>query len=369
MRMQSWMFLLLLLAGGSAASQVSLGIQVPPAGVVQKSQLWNMVLINGSSATYNVDVTLTLISTADNNPVLTVVSRNLTLGKGAHQLKYSDLAPFNYRFTSPAFGTDMRPEGLLPVGSYTACYTVTRWTGDLPEPLTEDCISLEVQALSPPVLNTPADKDTIQTDYPQFTWMPASPVNLFADLAYELVLVKVLPDQSPLQAIQQNIPVFNQPRLRQPFFNLPAGSTGIDTGNVYAWSIVAKNSNQFIAMSDVFTFTRKAAPVAESPAAVSNAYVQLNRGEDGAAVATSGNLRVIYPNLAGDASLSYTITNLSDKSNGVVNTGTLALTPGNNFIEADIKRGSKLEAGNTYQFTAVNSRGEKWTLKFIYQKK
>ncbi|BAV08139.1 hypothetical protein FLA_4172 [Filimonas lacunae] len=344
-----------------------MALQVPPTGVVQKSQLWNMVLVNGSNETYSIDITLTLLSTADNNPVLTVISRGIILTKGAHQLKYADVSPVNYRYTSPAFGADMRPEGLLPVGSYTACYTINKWKGDISEPLMEDCISLEIQPLSPPILTTPADKDSIETDYPQFTWLPPSPILLFGDLSYNLVVVKVLPDQSPLQAVQQNIPLFNQSRLRQPFYNLSSATAGIDTGNVYAWGVIANNNNQFIAISEVRTFTRKGIVKIETSLPVA-AYVQLSRGEDGSVIVTSGALKLIYNNLLSDARLTYKITNLSDKGNALVASGTTVLTTGSNFIDLDVLKTSRLENGNTYQYTATNSRGEKWTIKFIYRK-
>lgn len=366
MTIQKKLLLLLLLVGLKLQAQVSLALQVPPAGVMQKTQLWNMTLINGSNSTYDVDVTITMLSTRDNNPVLTVTSKALAITRGAHQLKYTDFAPVAYKYLSPVFNADLRPEGFLPVGTYTVCYTISRWQGDAPMPLAEECINLEVQPLSPPMLNMPADKDTVEAAYPQFTWLPPAPIMLLGDLSYDFVLVKVLPGQTALQAVQQNLPVYNQSRLKQPFLNMPASYTGLDTGITYAWSIIARNSGQWVAASETWTFTRTMrTPVVKAPAAA--AYIQMKRGNDGSVVASAGSLKAIYNNQAGDSVMIYKITDLSAGGNEEVYTAGFTLTPGVNFLDVDFRKKIRPQKGHTYLLTAINSRKETWSLKFIYQ--
>lgn len=251
------LFLLLLMTGKVLQAQVTLALQVPPSGVVQKSQLWNMVLVNGGGTVSNVDVTVTLSNVADNNPVMVAASRTITLDKGAHQLKYTDFAPVNYKYLSSVFNGDLRPEGFIPIGNYTVCYTVGHWLNDSYEPLAEDCLNLEVQPLSPPVLNTPFDNDTIATVWPQFTWMPPSPLSLFTSLSYDIMVAEVLPNQSPVQAIQQNMPVYSAGSLTTVTAFYPSSARSLDTAKWYAWAVVARNNNQVVSQSEVWMFRVK----------------------------------------------------------------------------------------------------------------
>ncbi|RXK85902.1 hypothetical protein [Filimonas effusa] len=361
--------LLMLLLGVlvRADAQLTLVLQVPPAGVVQKSQLWNMALVSGSDVGYDVEVNLTLISTVDNNPVLTATGRVITITKGARQLKYTDFVPVKYTYLSSAFNVDQRPEGFLPLGSYTACYTVSAWGGHAEGPLVEDCIQLDVQPLSPPVLNTPLDKDTVETAYPQFTWLPPAPLSLLNDLTYDFILVKMLPDMTPAQAIQQNIPVYNQAHVRQPFLNFPATTTALDTGIVYAWGVIAKNAGQFVAVSDAWTFRYVTKVFPKETAEAS--YVQLKREEDGIPVSVSDTLKFVYSNFSSDSTVAFTIAGLSDPDNQLMAKGTFTAQAGENRVQIPVKFGWGLRRNDTYLLTVINAEGEKRLMKFIIKEK
>ncbi|BAV07631.1 hypothetical protein FLA_3657 [Filimonas lacunae] len=352
---------------GGVKAQVSVALQVPPTGVVQKNQLWNMVLVNGSSAECNVEVTLTLSSTTDNNPVLTATGRVVTLAKGAHQCKYSDFAPVNYRYLSAIFNADMRPEGFLPVGNYTACYTVSRWIGDLPEPLAEECVSLEVQPLMPPVLNLPADGSVVESRSPQFTWLPPAPLQLMGDLNYDVVIAKVTTGQNALTAVQQNIPVYNEAHRRNTFLNYPASASLLDTGITYAWCVIARNSDRFVAQSDVFTFTvsgKQAEVIVQEGAS----YIRLKRDAETALAISAGDVAIEYTHDATDKVVSYTIYPL-DNSSRQLASGTLKVVQGQNFITLPSSVTRKLQEHTSYRLELTNTRNEKWGARFTYRTK
>jgi len=243
-----------LLLSGYLKAQLGITVQVPPVGIIQKTQLWNILLVNAGDAAYDVEVNITLSAAPDNNPVMTGAGKMVHVPKGATQLRYADFEPVSYRYLSPAFNNDLRPDGFLPVGTYKVCYTAGRWKGDAWEPLTEDCIQLEVQPLSPPVLNMPADKDSIGVLYPQFTWLPPAPLTLFSALTYDLVVAPVLAGQSPEQAVQQNMPVYNEGNISNVTSIYPASAHALDTGKWYAWAVIARNNRQVVAQSEVWTF-------------------------------------------------------------------------------------------------------------------
>ncbi|HEX3934411.1 MAG TPA: hypothetical protein VHW43_07005, partial [Puia sp.] len=257
---QLFCLMFFLSAWGMADAQVSLVLQVPPVGVMQKNQLWNMALV--ASGSVPVSIQLTLVDAANGQPVMTAATRTLQLSKGANAITAKDVAPVQYDYLSPLF-TDRDPNGFLPAGNFKACYTVILPV-DHGMSTAEDCIPVEVQPLSPPQLNSPPDTSVVETAYPQFSWLPPTPVNLFSELNYQMILVEVLPDQGSYQAIQENIPVYNISHLQDPVNLYPSSAKPLDTGKLYAWRVLVLNQDQYIDQSEVWTFklaTPKATPL------------------------------------------------------------------------------------------------------------
>jgi hypothetical protein len=240
-------------------SQFSASLQGPPAGLIQQNGLWNMALINSGTSTLQVTISLNLVDNSTNQPVLTATTRPILLTRGIRQLKPMDIAPVTYSNLSPAFARLATGNGLLPVGNYRACYTFYNAAGEgkVATVLAEECMPVEVQPLSPPQLSLPGDTTTIETPYPQFSWLPPIPVNLFTDLNYDLLVAEVQAGQSPQSAIQENLPVYTGLTLTQAFHSYAASYKGLDTGKTYAWRIIAKNGQAFAAQSEVWTFRVK----------------------------------------------------------------------------------------------------------------
>lgn len=263
-------FLVLPIAGANA--QVSISMLEPPSGIVQKTQLWNLSLIYSGNSPVNVIIGMTVMDINDNQPLLTAFSRSISLVKGVKILRVADVSPIDYQHVAPGFNRLM--EAFIPVGGYRVCYTVYTVMKAMEYPLTETCINLEVQPLSPPQLTMPADAASLQNPYPQFSWLPPAPLTLFTDLNYDLLVTEVRDDQAPGAAIQENIPVYNARRLSAMVNNYPPSWKSLDTGKVYAWRIVAKNGESFAAQSEVWTF-RITKEKPEKPIPAGNAYIEL----------------------------------------------------------------------------------------------
>lgn len=363
------MLFCLLLSGllYKAHAQVNMTLQVPPAGVLVKNQLWNLILVNSGSSNLLVQVNLVLLDVQTNQPVITATSAPVSLGKGAKQLQVRDLSPIQYAYSIPAARVDMDPNGMLPAGRYQACYTVVNVEkGNIT--LVENCIQVNVDPLSPPLLNTPANEDKLMTSYPQFTWLPPTPLGLFNDLGYAIVVVEVLPGQGKADAIQQNIPLNATVYTKNMFWNYPASTRALDTGRLYAWRVVALNSNKPVALSDIWTFRVATAvkpaviPVNEEP------YVEVRRAQD-AAIATAGKvLRITYNNAAADTAVTYTITSIEEAGNPVVQEGELKLQFGQNQLQVPLRQNRKLVQDKVYMLRFASSRNESWTVKFTVNK-
>lgn len=286
---------LAVLPGMVVKAQLTISLQEPPAGVVQQSQLWNLVLAYGGSGSISVTIGLSLFDIKDNQPMMTALTPPLLLHKGVRPLKAADVAPVEYNYLSPTFNINRQPGGFIPIGQYRACYTIYSGIKSAEGILAEDCINLEVLPLMAPQLVLPSDSSAVETDYPQFSWLPPAPVTLFSDLNYDVVIAEVQPGQTPESAIQENLPLYNASRLTNAAFSYPASYKRIDTGRTYAWRIIAKNGEQFAAQSEVWTFRRAQNP-ASSPLPVNGTYLELknNNGSTRTAIITNDILGIKY---------------------------------------------------------------------------
>ncbi|QEH43317.1 hypothetical protein [Chitinophaga sp. XS-30] len=343
-----------------AGAQVSMTALVPPAGVIQKAQLWNILLVSAGDGPVKVRVALRLMDAKTNEPILTGITRVILLQKGAKQLQADDVMPVQYEYLSPA--VDRSVNGLLFAGNYLACYTVVIDDDKTGAGQREDCIPFTIEPVSPPLLNQPAQGSVLESRLPQFTWLPPAPLNLFNDLNYELTVTEVRKNQSPEEAVQQNIPVFRATRLKEMFINYPSSAVALDTGKLYAWSVSARNGSLFAAQTEVWTFRVQSPSKLVKPQG--SAYVQLRKELDGTVI-HGHRLQLGYTNETGDSSVRYEVVALEEQ-NRVVQDGVLHLKRGSNLLDVALERKKGLSAGKSYLFRLKNSRLEYWQIKFIY---
>ena len=360
MRKKNLLLCLMLLPMLLSKAQIVMTLQVPPVGVLVKNQLWNMLLVNSGRNSQLIEISLVLSDQKTNQPVLTATTAPFLLDKGARQIQAKDLGAINYTYNGPASLTDHDPNGMLPAGTYQACYSIVN--GEKGVALAENCILIAVDPLSPPLLNSPANEGSIYTAYPQFTWLPPAPVSIFSDLSYFLVLVAVLPGQATADAIEQNIPVYSGGLLRSPYLNYPSSYRSLDTGQLYAWRIVAMNNGQPTAMSEIWTFKVVVPPKPSLPPTYA-AYLELRRGLDASLATAGASLNVTYDNAAADTVVHYTISGIQDAGNPVVQKGTLSLRRGRNWLTIPLTKGL-YSKDKLYLFQFTNSRNELWNIKF-----
>jgi hypothetical protein len=302
-----------------------------------------------------------LMDAVTGQPVLSGTSRPVILGTGARQLQLKDLGPISYEYLSPV--ADRRDNALLPPGKFRVCYSVVVMGDKSMGPQAEDCLNFVVEPVAPPQLSNPANASLVEELLPHFTWIPPAPVNLFADLNYDMVLVSLYESQSPVEAVQTNIPVYRASALHQPFLNYPGGAPALDTGVTYAWMITANNGRQYAAQTDVWTFKVKSVSQAEQVDLTT--YIELKRSSN-QVVNCSRSLKYSYVNDAGDSKVRYEIVCL-DQNNRAVKHGNISLQQGNNMGELPLDRGGRLSDGQLYAFRLYNSRNEIWEMKFIYR--
>lgn len=351
------------------SAQVTLTLQVPESGVLLKPQLWSAVITNSYPESKRVSLGLTLSNASTGEPVLTATSPAVELVAGPTLITESNISPISYDYLSSEI-TDRNPEGYLPAGSYVACYTVYL-IDEKTTPVTEQCIPVVIEPVSPPILNIPFNDEVIHSAYPQFSWTPPAPLEIFSDLSYDFILVQVSGGQNPADAIQQNLPLYTT-NTADVFLNYPSSLSALDTGKIYAWQVTAKNNLEFAAQSDIWTFSIADTSFQYNKSNL-NQYSKLKRVLDASVSAAINNLLVYYDNDE-DSAASYSIYSIDPSSSGdstlqTVNSGVLPLKHGTNLISIPLNTISGIADGKQYLFQLYSVDGGIWSLKFIYYKK
>ena len=367
--MKRFLFLCLIVWSNypDAQGQVVLNLQLPPAGITVKEQLWNMSLVNSGAYDLSVQLEMTMTDVANNQRVLTAITRDIIIPKGAKQIRQADIMPVTYNIVNTSYPVDANPSGFLPVGIYNICYTVVATGGHEKELISDECETVEIEPLSPPVLVIPSDMEKVETGRPLFSWTPPSPLSLFSRLSYDFTLVEVSPLQSPGEALQQNIPICFIPGVNFTSVQYPATLTELDTAKTYAWKIKAKNNERSIADSEIWTLTVVKKNNSEKSISYAD-YAKLKNQQDAAYITMNGVLNYQYNNESNDAGVHIRIYDITAAQRSVIFESDETLTSGANFKTLTLKK-SLLTDGNMYLLELSDNQKEKSYLKFAYKKK
>ena len=360
----------LLLGLLSAGGQVLLNLQLPPSGIYLKSQLWNFSVINTSGQPISIKIEMTFTDAANAQRIMTASSGIVTLTQQVTQLQSANLVPIVYSIINNTYNIDTNPNGFLPVGRFDVCFAVMQVNLDVTDKLAEECETIEVEPASPPILVEPADGDQSDVTRPFFTWVPPAPLASFSNLRYDWILVEVQGNQTPADAIQQNLPVYAQQDLAVSSLLYPASLPELGTNKTYAWQVAAKSSNNAIAKTDIWTFTVKQ----YTPDTVQNRdskgyYVPLKRENDAAYTTSTGLVRYEYLNEINDTAARISICEITGTARTPVNLNTnqVKLRYGYNYLLTNLMSNSDMKDKHIYLLELINSKQERWYLKFEYR--
>jgi hypothetical protein len=358
-----WSLLLIInvLTSNYVHAQLAATLQVPLSGIVQKNDLWNMILVNSGSQIEQLQVQLQLSDNGTGRVIANGATRVFALPKGAKQIRVNDLMPVRYNQLSG--GMD-NTGNFLSVGSFTACYTFYDTHSKDAIPLAEECIIIESGPLTPPQLNMPADNAQIETAYPQFSWIPPAPLTMFKNLNYELHLVEIKKGQSAEEAIRKNLPVYSQRGIKNIANNYPASFAALQKGKLYAWQVIAKDNNTYAAKTEAWSFSVKQDSVWIN---IDKAgYAKLQQGTNAVFYTCTSSLKFEYFNETGDSTIALKFYSREGNGNRPIFIKNIKINPGQNFINEDVFQKKGFSSGEIYSLEVINSREEKWGLKFKY---
>jgi hypothetical protein len=352
--------ILLGLCAGLAA-QVSLQASIPTVGLVQKNQLWNLTLVNSSTRQFDCRLQLLIRDRSTGQEVITATTGQFVLAPGAKQLNINMLAPVQYNYLSAFTGNQL--QGLLPVGTYTACYTLT--ADNIKENnLAEECVQFDAEPLSPPMLNFPADSSQLETAPGQFTWLPPMPAQMFTRLQYDILVTEVKDGQKAAEAIEANLAQHAQGNLLTNQFNYTANLPKLETNKWYAWQIIAKDNNSYAAKSEVWVFMVKPNPIAEI---IKRApYIKLAETPGAVTILHQGVLKVEYHNFSTDSLANIWVYAAQDKQQFERNAKRveLKLAQGQNYLQCDLSKKMRLDEQTIYEVMLQHTSGQRFYMRF-----
>lgn len=349
-------------------TQLAVNIILPPGGFMQKQQLWNILVTNPSTSTNNIRIEMVLTEISTGQPVLSATTGPIMIPTGTKQLSATNIGPVQYTITSSNYRIDPGPAGLLPVGFFNACYTFFTDGG---KTVAQDCQQLNIQPLSPLLLNLPSNSSVLDNGYPTFGWIPFSSAQFFTNLTYAMKLVEVYPGQSAADATERNSPLYTARNLTVTNLFYGPSLPVIEKKKQYAWQITAVNNVTEITKSEAWSFNmgenpenglRKSDPV----------YAKLKKESEGGSFSMFyGNIRFEYFNETSDTTWNVILTDISTNKSRKIHLSaldSLKMQRGENLINIPGKTIQGLQDKHIYLLHVSNSRKEIWQLKFEYRR-
>jgi hypothetical protein len=343
-------------------AQVYIQTTLPTVGLVQKNQLWNLVLVNSTTASMEGKLGLVLRDRQTGIDLMTATTNLFTLPKGSLSVNVNTLNPVQYNYL--AMDATGALNNLLPAGAYIACYSFTRIAGEKQEQIGEECVPFDIEPLSPPMLIFPADSSELDAIPAQFTWTPPTPAGMINRLRYEVLITEILPGQKADEAVQNNMSFYSTADIATNFLTYPASLPGFEKEKWYGWQVVARDDKSYAGKSEVWVFKVKNPGKADL---IIKGTPFMKMKPDGAelGIAPNGILKLSYDNRSSDSVVTVTISDLSaERSGRKLPQFQVKVVPGENQIQYPLKKIMNLSEESTYEARIVNSVGEKSIVLF-----
>ncbi|UAY53237.1 hypothetical protein [Ferruginibacter albus] len=335
-------------------AQVTVQSLLPQTGIILKSQLWNMLVVNNTGNPLTGYLVLNVSDRESGSEVLSATSGFFSIDKEGKQLNAASLDPIQYTYFS--FSGD-RTTDFLPTGSYTACFKLMSGTETSSE-LAETCIPFDVQPLSPPMLTFPSDSSVLVQSPGQFSWQPPAPLTMFDQLHYELQITEILPGQTPQEAIELNAPFYTDLNLQTNNITYTGSNPSFEKNKWYAWQVVAKDGLNYGAKTDVWDF--KIDPTLIASSSISSSYILVQKNQASIYYLKDQTLRIKY--------YSYdptqkTILKITDPQGKILKKISETIVYGDNFLTYDLD--NKFKKGLVYSIEIIDNKNNKNTALFI----
>lgn len=236
---------ILVLAFIKIQAQVVVILQQPPPNQLNISDLWKLTLNNTGSNSFRVYLEGTVDEEKDGR-ILEGKSQVFDLPKGIKIITSKDVSAANITYKNNKYKEIILRTGNPPSGNYTICISVMTENGTQ---IGNDCKNQYINNLSPPVLISPSDGDSVNQKSLTFTWTPPTPISSQSNMDYSLKIVEILGNQSLSEAIDKNTSFFEQAGIHSTIFQYPVNGIELKDNQSYAWQISANINGSSVSRS------------------------------------------------------------------------------------------------------------------------
>lgn len=259
------LFLLLFTSSVSLRSQVVLILTAPPYPNPEimewengNGDPFNLTVINNTSVPIDVKIggSITL-----NGQIVASIDLNKTpiktLNPGTTSFTNHDLIPAEAIIFSNINTNQLYLSGKLPAGVYTYCVELTHPLSSNNSVIARSCTSFSISENQLPILQTPLNGEIFPENLANskvFTWTPLIPtVSLPQTLKYRFLLCEVMTGQTPVQAIQANIPLIDE-ELDGSILTYPWPVTLTPDTGTFVWTIQSIDPNNLNSQNEPTTY-------------------------------------------------------------------------------------------------------------------
>jgi hypothetical protein len=351
-----------------ANSQVIITIPGLPNGLVKPDMLWNIIVVNQGQA-FDGIIQLVL-KDKNNNQIVNINSTLISFPKGAKTIFPNSVVPVRYTYNQ------LSSDQWIKVGKYFICYTISK-IASTPNPTFEtqtvfeinqnsevianECTELNIEPISPPILNIPADKGNIYETKPVFLWQAPTPFQSFSNLKYEIKLVELQKGQSLNLAIQNNTPIYYNNSIYSTALILPSSLKDLEVNHSYAWQVTAYDQNSYSIKSECWQFNIAKDSVMD----IIDKSPYMHMSSQTATIGTmhQGYIKIYLDNTANDSIANICLREEAANASCIVSTN-IHLQAGDNYIVQELANKVRLSEKKIYQLVWLDSKNRKYILRF-----
>lgn len=141
----------------------------------------------------------------------------------------------------PGVRDQIEQSGRLPEGNYLLILEAVPTDRMLLIASVPGMAFFTVRYAEPPLLLTPPDHAIVAEALPVFSWTPAIGLPPGTTAEYNLRIVEVIPGQTPLQALEGNIPHVETTLTGITTFSYLPGELPLNYGRLYVWQVIARD--------------------------------------------------------------------------------------------------------------------------------
>lgn len=188
--------------------------------------------------------------------LISIPSAPVTILSNTKLISISDAS-----FPDKDYEKKLRQTGRLLEGYYTACLTLENSFGTVLA--SNICSNFTIIYPAAPQLIFPVNNDSLDNNinYPTFQWTPVIVPPLY-QINYTIKIAEVLQGQIPSQALNANIPLYENNQLQINSFTYPIDALPLQSGKKYVWQVQVLDQYGFPptqnrGKSEIFTFVKK----------------------------------------------------------------------------------------------------------------